>query len=276
MANALCLSMSSLGLLWLTACAGTGPNAPNSAWDTHRADTREPMAPPITTTPPSEEFSVTYAGGGLALEPTPSAPTPAHVVYHQFKPKVTRIDRTGSVAPAEPVVTDTVSPVAPVAEESLSDAQIVNVLETIQTADIATTEIVAARTENERVKDFAQRVQRSNQEQRQRVATLAKTTPTTPEDSAFSADLRIRASQQLTQAQLTPTAQLDRAFLDGQVGQNQERIELIDARLMPEAEDPKLQAELKQSRADLKQRILDAQQMRNGLEAQETSTPLAP
>lgn len=267
-------SMSMLAAIALGACAGTRPETPQTAWDTTRpTQVRVPVAPIVTTTPPTQDFSASSSGGLATLQNVPD-PIPQHEVQHTFSPKATRVDHSGSVpaesraASTQPDQADTGTDA--LAATTLTDSQIADALTTMQAADIAETEIVAARTENARVKAFAERVQADTQIQKQRTEALAKSSPdiasTGVRDTPIAADLRVKATKQLTLAQLAAPSELDQAFLRSQIEQTEERVELIDARLLPDATDAKLQAELKQSRSSYTRQRGEAEQVIEAIE----------
>ena len=82
----------------------------------------------------------------------------------------------------------------------------------------------------------------------------------------MSADIRVKASQELTSVELATPEEFDRAFIDAQVQENEEMLQLLNARLIPSAEEPKLKDELTKSRAVLERQGDEAKDIQRSLE----------
>jgi len=180
---------------------------------------------------------------------------------HYFQPKIDRAEgETGQILPSS-------TPQQQVVSAGLSNGQIVRVNETIQNVDLAGARVVVERTKDPRVKQFAERVRDDSKRQKQATTELARGAKIAPIESAVSTDMRVKASQQLTSVELSRPEEFDRAFIEVQVEQNQERLQLMNERLIPEATDPALKAELTKSRTVLQRQLRDALDIQRGLNA---------
>lgn len=269
-------SAKTLSLLALLAgCAGkdAGPQQPIS----------ENLAPAVAS-PATEAFvpmgtsnSGYYSDamdpfntGSTAPMREPSTPTVAsqeatekqgvRETRHTFTPKVNRTTPV-QMTPLPGATNET-----PTVVTGLTDGQIVRIAETMQSTELAEASIVAERAQSAQVKDFSSRLKADNKQLKENTQQVAKTTGLTPSESSVSADLRVKASQELTSVELASPEEFDQAFIEAQVKENEERLQLLNARLIPSAEDPKLKAELTKSRAVLERQLDEARNIQRALE----------
>jgi len=186
--------------------------------------------------------------------------TAVHETRHAFVPKVNS-NSTATMTPMPAGVDET-----PRAVTGLTDGQIVRIAETMQNANLAEASIVAERAQSPRVKQFADRLSNDNKRLKQRTQELAKTTQLTPAESPVSADIRVKASQELTSVELARPEEFDQAFIDAQVQENEEMLQLLDARLIPSASEPKLKDELTKSKAVFERQADEAKDIQRSLE----------
>jgi putative membrane protein len=182
---------------------------------------------------------------------------------HAFTPKVNRTS-TGGVAPLPAGATTAI------AVTGLTDGQIVRIAETMQNAELAEASIVEDRAQDARVKDFALRLREDNKRLKERTQDLAKSTSLKPAESPVSADIRVKASQELTSVELAQPEEFDKAFIDAQVEQNEEMLQLLNSRLIPGATEPALKDELAKSRAVLQRQGDEAKNIQRALQTEAT------
>jgi putative membrane protein len=195
-----------------------------------------------------------------AVEETSADKRGVRETRYTFVPVVTR-QGVATITPLPSAV-----PEPQIASTGLTDGQIVKIAETMQNAELAEARVVAERAQNARVKEFAVRLQQDNQRLKQSTEALAKSQNLTPTESPVSADVRVKASQELTSVELAPAGEFDKAFIDAQVQENQQMLELLNARLIPAASEPKLKDELTQSRAVLERQGAEAKTIQRTLE----------
>jgi len=179
---------------------------------------------------------------------------------HAFVPKVNRTAGL-TTAPLPAGADETV-----VVVTGLSNGQIVRIAETMQNANLAQASIVAERAQDARVKQFAEQLGKDSKRQKERTQELAKSAQLTPAESPVSADMRVKASQELTSVELARPEEFDRAFIDAQVQENEEMLQLLNARLIPSASEPKLKDELTKSKATLERQTDEARDIQRSLE----------
>jgi|GEM_PF-5771434 len=197
----------------------------------------------------------------------PFDPTEPREIRRTFVPKVTRVSVPAPAVPATVVPTRPATVTeTPIAATGLSDGQIVRIAETMQNAELAEASIVSERAQDARVKEFAAQLHSDNKRFKSTTAELAKSKSLTPAESPLSADMRIKASQELTSVELAPPEDFDKAFIDAQVQENEQMLQLLDGRLIPDASEPKLKAELTKSRAVLQRQGQEAKQIQRALQ----------
>ena len=222
----------------------------NSSW---HSDARDPFS--TGSTAPLTEPSMPTAEDEQANEKQAVRET-----RHNFVPKVTR------TSPVKMTPTPGTTEEATVTVAGLTDGQIVRIAETMQNAELAEASIVAERAQNARVKEFSSRLAQDTKQLKANTQALAKTTGLKPSESAVSADIRVKASQELTSVELAQPEEFARAFIDAQVQQNEQMLELLNARLLPSAEEPQLRQELSKSRAVLERQLDEARDIQRVLE----------
>jgi putative membrane protein len=255
------LRVTTVSLLVLTACAEkqAGPTLPIS----------ENLAPAVAS-PSTTAFSPVGNGTSAYQDPGIMAPmrelnpdetltddSRPRVSSHAFRPATNRPPVASVPLPAEEA--------APASPSGLTDGQIVRITETQRAAEVAEAQLAADRSEDARVKDFAQRVIDDNQRLKQRDAALAKSARIVPAESSVSADLRVKASQELSNVELAEPRVFDRAFVDAQVERKQEMLELLNARLIPDATRPELRSELEKARLVVDRQLEEARGLQQAL-----------
>ncbi|MFT3925525.1 MAG: DUF4142 domain-containing protein [Myxococcales bacterium] len=232
------------------------PDRDSTGYYSNVADAKE-----MGVTAPMEEPGTPEYDENEAAQPKP------RVIVHEFVPKVTRV-MVPTITTMPATVTET-----PVAATGLTDGQIVRVAQTMQDAELAQASIVAERAQSDRVKKFAAQLQSENKNLKDRTQALAKSDKLTPVESTLSADMRVKASQELTSVELAKPEEFDRAFIDAQVEQNQQLLELLDNRLIPDASEPKLKATLSKSRSVLERQGEEAKEIQRVMQNAPESTP---
>ncbi len=267
---------TALVLAFVGGCAGK---------DTPQEPISENLAPAVAS-PATEAFVPMGVGaGGLSstestdpLNPATTAPltVPATEDDEDFRenPDGTRTTRHTFVPKVSRTTTARMAPVpgerpAPTATAGLTDGQILRVAETMHETELAEASIVEERAQGARVKEFAKRVREDSAQLKERTQELAKSARLTPRESPLSADLRAKASQELTDVELARPEEFDEAFLESQVEQNAELLELIDSRLIPSATEPALKNELSRSRAVLERQTEEAREIQRSLQMQQ-------
>jgi len=179
---------------------------------------------------------------------------------HTFVPKVNSNDTTATPTPMPAAVGETA-----VVVTTLSDNQILGIAQTMQNANLAEASIAAERAQAPRVKEFAAKLSSDNKHLKERTQELAKSAKLTPAESPVSADLRVKASQELTSVELARPDEFDRAFIDAQVQENEEMLQLINGRLIPNASKPELKDELTRSKAVIERQTEQAKDIQRNL-----------
>jgi putative membrane protein len=162
--------------------------------------------------------------------------------------------QTGSQTPTQPAEANTVLPAeraakisAPVAEP-LNDAQIVKVMASVDSGEIAQAKVANNKAKHAQVKTFARHMVQEHTAAKQQGTQLAKKAKLVPADSTLSEDLTKSGSQTLAALKSADAASFDKLYIDGQVQQHQEVLDLLDNHLIPRATEPSLKSQLEKAR----------------------------
>jgi putative membrane protein len=132
----------------------------------------------------------------------------------------------------------------------MSDAVIVSVMVTANSAEIEQAKLALDQAHDARVRDFAQMMQTDHTAALDRMNNLARHLGL---DSATPSDLRTRlgteAAGQLLRLALSDGAAFDLTYMEIQVLVHGEVLSMLDNTLMPAARDPALRAELEMTRS---------------------------
>ncbi|MDB4991508.1 MAG: uncharacterized protein JWN04_6686 [Myxococcaceae bacterium] len=185
----------------------------------------QPMNPPSTTV--------------VVAEPAPPPPEPA------------------PLPPPPPPPEPTPAP--------LSDAQIVKVLESVDSAEIEQAKVAQKKSKNPQVKKFAAHMIQQHTKSKTKGAAMTKKAKLTPEESPVSTDLTSKGAQQLEALNAADPAMFDATYITAQVTQHEEVLTLINAQLEPGAQSPELKTMLGEVRTMVEMHVTEAKTIQSGL-----------
>jgi putative membrane protein len=161
--------------------------------------------------------------------------------------------------PSEPVSTTAVKP-AEVSSRP-SDAQILAILDTVDTGEIQQAEVANTKATDPRIRQFAQHMIQQHTQSKQQGSQLAAQASLTPTQSDMSGQLETKAKQMLSSLQSANSASFDKTYIEGQVKQHQEVLNVIDEQLMPAAQHSAVTAQLKAAKDMVKMHLEHAQEL---------------
>jgi len=156
-------------------------------------------------------------------------------------------------------------PDQPVAQPRLTDAQIVKITDTVNMGEVEQANLAKQRAKNPAVKKFASQMITQHTTAKQQGLTLAKQTKLEAQPSTVSEDLTSKGSETLKALKAVDADSFDRTYMDTQVNQHQDVLEQLDSRLIPEATDSRLKAELQKTRAMVEAHLNSAKQIQGDL-----------
>ena len=142
---------------------------------------------------------------------------------------------------------------------SLDDAQILDVVRTVNLAEVAAAELATERAAAGDTRQYAQHVMEDHSKGNQQVATLAATIP--PRGNALSMSLREKGAADIEKLEQHTGEEFDRAFVEAQARMHQEVLDAIDEQLLPVAEDQQLRMLLQTTRDQVAMHLEHAQQL---------------
>ncbi len=141
---------------------------------------------------------------------------------------------------------------------SLNDAQLAAVLNAINQGEIQEAQIAQSRATAPEVKHLAQHLANAHQQIATKTQALFTRIQITPSDNSVSQQLQTDSQNELGALQGMRGRDFDRTFVDDQIKDHNQAIELID-RMIPNAKNPELKSELQTLRGRLENHLRDAE-----------------
>jgi len=154
------------------------------------------------------------------------------------------------------------------ADASLSDAQIVSVIQTADTGEIAQAREASRKAKNARVKHFAQHMITDHSAAETKLASLDSKAGISPQTSAIAEHVKANGDQIMSDLKSANGAPFDQAYMDAQVKEHTKVLDLLDNKLIPQAQNPDLVKTLQDIRTKVAGHLKDAQDIQASLQAQ--------
>ena len=142
---------------------------------------------------------------------------------------------------------------------SLDDAEILAVVRTVNSAEVAAAELATERAAAGDTRQYAQHVMEDHSKGNQQVATLAAAIP--PRDNALSMSLREQGAADIEKLEQHSGEQFDRVFVEAQARMHQQVLDTIDEQLLPAADDQQLKMLLQTTREKVAMHLEHAQEL---------------
>lgn len=127
---------------------------------------------------------------------------------------------------------------------TLTDAQIAAIVVTANQIDIENGELANSKSENPEVKKFAQRMMEDHRSVNQAASELVTRLGVTPEETDTSRSLKQGADATREQLSAMSGAEFDKAYVDNEVAYHEAVLGVLDAQLVPSAQNEELKAML--------------------------------
>jgi putative membrane protein len=203
-------------------------------------------------------------------EESPAAEAPEPV-------RTTGADRNEATAPAieEPAPAGSTQPSerqaapqgmgeTPMAEP-LADEQTVRILTTVNGGEIEQAKLAKQQAQDPRVKKFAATMIQEHTKANDKIIKLYKKEQLLPANSSVANDLADKGSQVLSSLNNVEGRDFDKTYMDAQVQQHQEVLDMLSTRLIPSAENAQLKAALEDSKAMVAHHLAMARQIQSQL-----------
>jgi putative membrane protein len=210
------------------------------------------------------------------MPPPPPAPTvPAPPVPESkpatMDPKPIDTELGGGTGAGMDTSAQTTAPAKP-ADKQLTDAQIVTVTSTANTGEIEMGELAKKSATTPDVKNYAAMMITQHRDLETKGKTLVTKVKITPAESDQSTALKNEVNTTITELKTQKGKDFDKAYIESQVRTHREVLDLIDNKLLPNAQNGELKTQLTDARSHVASHLAKAQELQAKLEA----TPATP
>ena len=220
---------------------------------------------------PEPESSYTASNDPMLTEPGPAAdpvaqPSPGNTLEPPLMPQPVAGTSNPSVSnpPTAEIAPGTLTP--------LTDGQIAKVAETVDTGEIEQAREVQKKAKNPQVKKLAAQLMQHHSKSKQKGQTLAKREDLKLEESPVCEQLSAKAEQNLQSIKAASApAEAERTYVEAQIAQHQEVLDLLDSRLIPSAVNADLKAQLEETRKMVESHIEEARKVKQAISASQPS-----
>jgi putative membrane protein len=146
-----------------------------------------------------------------------------------------------------------------------TDAQIVEIVITADTAEIGAARLAEAKATDKEVKKFAEHMISNHSKSKVAAENLAKTLNLNLVSSSSTKELKKETGAQLAGLKDSDRANFDRTYMQDQVGDHKDVLKSINATLIPSAHDPQLKALLEQTRSMVEGHLAMAEKILSSL-----------
>ncbi|MET0389063.1 MAG: DUF4142 domain-containing protein [Polyangiales bacterium] len=192
--------------------------------------------------PVSISFALALAMAGCSASPDPNAPAAS---------------AGDEATPEENIVLEQ--------DKALTDEQMLQVLTTVDTGEIAQAQLAVTKSSSPQVRNFASEMIEQHNRAKQQGALLASQTKLSPTASRASKQLQAQGATTLEKLQSTDPGNFDQAYMKAQVKQHQDVINMLDTQLIPAATNPDLHNHLVSARGMVDQHLRHAKQLTDSL-----------
>jgi putative membrane protein len=147
------------------------------------------------------------------------------------------------------------------AMSSLTDGQMLKVLDTVDTGEIAQAELAKTKAQSPQVREFAAGMIEQHNRAKKQGAQLASQANMTPTPSALSSKLETKGQGTLTKLQGTEADEFDAAYMKAQVKQHQEVLNTLDEQLIPSASSTAMRNQLTAARTMVQHHLTQAEEL---------------
>lgn len=159
-------------------------------------------------------------------------------------------------SPQEPMSTDQSQ-----STSQLSDNQILGIMATVDAGEIEQARLALQKANDSRVKQFATHMIEQHTDSTQKVQTIASQHGLTPAVSSTSTALKQKGEKTLSSLTNTASASFDSTYMNAQIQQHQEVLDMLHSQLMPASRSDAVSAQLKAAHTMVQSHLNDARQL---------------
>lgn len=155
------------------------------------------------------------------------------------------------------VIADTVVP--------KSDAEVVNMLMTINTEEMNLAKAGMKKAENKKVKQFADEMFKAHTKNNDQAAALRNKNNIKLTETGKSKELKTRVENSVEKIKNLEGKEFDKAFMEAQVVLHQKALHKLETNLLPNAKDSELKDMLQKTKEHVKAHLRDAQEIKSSI-----------
>jgi putative membrane protein len=147
----------------------------------------------------------------------------------------------------------------------MTDQEILQVLHTANTGEIEQAKLAQHKSKNAQVKHFASMMVKDHTDADRKGQDVAVKMHSTPAPSSLSTRLESDARQMTSTMSTQTGAEFDRSYVDAQVKEHQQLLDLIDTQLLPNAKSGDLKNVIQTVRPKVQSHLKEAQDIQRTL-----------
>jgi putative membrane protein len=155
----------------------------------------------------------------------------------------------------------------------LSDGQILGILSTVDSGEIEQARFAFSQANDPRVKDYAEHMIEQHTESTKKVSALAAEHGLTPAASNNSTTLQTKSQRILEGLKNATDATFDATYMQAQIQQHQEVLDMLHAQLMPASRSDAVSAQLKSAHTMVQSHLNEARRIEPLLDAAARTDP---
>lgn len=159
-------------------------------------------------------------------------------------------------SPQEPLAVDNSR-----ATSQLSDGQILGILATVDAGEIEQARFAFSKANDPRVKDFAEHMIQQHTDSTQKINALASQNGLTPTASNNSTTLQTKGQKILEGLKSSADASFDATYMQAQIQQHQEVLDMLHAQLLPASRSDAVSAHLKSAHTMVQAHLNEARRI---------------
>jgi putative membrane protein len=233
----------------LPACGGAQANAPTETTSAYTAPAEPAGRPSIANDTFISGGSGSNAAPTMGLSPGGMGTAPTEVPHD-----TTATQPRGTTASTE--------------VGTLSDGQIAQLADTVNTGEIEQARFAIQHATNARVKQFAQHMISAHTAIGQKMTAVLHKESIVPAVSTESTRLSTNARSTFDSLKSTSASDFDKAYIAAQVSEHQEVLDMFDNKLIPNAQDGQFKAALQQVRPMVAEHRKEAKDIQRSLSSQ--------
>lgn len=144
---------------------------------------------------------------------------------------------------------------------ALTDGEIVQILATVDNGEIAQAQVALTKTSTPQVRDFANMMISQHTTSKQRASDLATQTKIVPSPSAQANQLQTKGAKMLETLNAADPSDFDKMYIQSQIDQHKEVLEMLNDKLIPAAKDPTLKQQLTETQNMVQHHIDQAEKI---------------